>query len=75
VGRRLGADAAVASWMALVSSSRHLSISSSSTTKGFPGSLCSRQAWNAAQSIRVKSGRFGRLWKDDQHELSIRIGR
>jgi hypothetical protein len=28
---------------------------------GFPGSLCSRQAWNAAQSIRVKSGLSGSL--------------
>jgi hypothetical protein len=33
-----------------------LSIASSSFTTGFPGSLCSRQALKAPQSIRLKSG-------------------
>jgi hypothetical protein len=36
-GLRLRADAAVASWVALVSSSTHLSIASSSITTWFPG--------------------------------------
>jgi hypothetical protein len=33
-------------------------------TTGFPRSLCSRQAWNAAQSIRMKSGRSGYFVKE-----------
>jgi hypothetical protein len=57
LGRRVGADAVVTSWMALVSSSTHLSIASSSFNTGFPGSLSSKKVWNAAQSIRVNLGR------------------
>jgi hypothetical protein len=51
-----------------------LSIATSSTATRFTGSPSSRQAWNAAQSTRVKSGRSSRLWKDDRHEVSM-IGR
>jgi hypothetical protein len=74
-GRRLGADVAMVSWMALVSSPEHLFIASSSFTAGFPGSLSSRQDWNAAQSIRLKSGRSTTFSKDDRHVVLIRTGR
>jgi hypothetical protein len=61
--RRLGADATVASYTVLVSSSTHLPISSS-FSKRFLGSLPSRQAYNAAQSVRINWGGqigFGRM--------------
>jgi hypothetical protein len=35
------------------------------------GSLSSRQAWNLTQSGRLKSGRSGRIRKDDRHLVSI----
>jgi hypothetical protein len=50
-GIGLGADAAVASYMALFSSSTHLLIASSTFTAEFPGSLFANQTWNMAQSI------------------------
>jgi hypothetical protein len=51
----------VASPAALVNYSTHLLIVSSSFTSGFPGSMSSKQAWNEAQSIRLKSRPFDKF--------------
>jgi hypothetical protein len=65
----------VVSCMALVSSSTHLSIAPVTFTTVFHGSLSAREAWNAGQYVRVKSGQSSTFRKGDRQVVSIMIGR
>ena len=61
--------------MALVKLSTHVSMPASSAVSEMSGMLLSRHAWNLDQSVRLKSGRPGRLRKDDRHLVSIIMGK
>jgi hypothetical protein len=73
-GRRLGVESANALEIAVVRSLTHASIDSSFRS-GLDGSLVSRYNWNLDQSVFVRSGRSGRLRKEDRHPVSISIGK
>jgi hypothetical protein len=70
--RRLAADATVADLIGMVSLPTHLSIPFLLFTGRFPGRMTWSQAWNAAQSIRVKLGLSVTFAKYDRFVVSER---
>jgi hypothetical protein len=61
--------------MALVKFSKQVSMPASSAVSALNGMTLSKHAWNLDQSVRLTSGRSGGFRKDDQHVVSISMGR